>query len=554
MLLVLAMGGIGCDRANRAPAPSSTSQEPGAPSSAAPKEGSPKDDAVSFAVPEPAVGDVYETTFRMEAASLHSHSELPGIEQASGMDIDVVATVEVVGVAGGRETKWKITVDRAQIRSVVGRGKASLPLAGKTVLAERKGDGIVTTDADGEGADFVSSLLEPFDGWALPRRPLREGESIPELVSSKPGSDDQLARTARFVKRAGDIGWFERVVGMKDDDVSMTMTCRVGIRVGDGRVVSSVCASSGTTVASDPSASGQMRFTATRRRKGEPTPPLPDLDEAAKPSTKAPGSFEAVCYGGASLTDAQRMFFQEELDAGIDRCPKWGSAEITVGSRGLEVNGQTILPEAALPASDRLAELTPLAERLDRYREAWKSFHPLGAFPGEVTIVAPKGTATAAVVSAALTAGRSGFPNIRIEVGSTVVRFMHFLPVPPNLRPPPRVVYVEPLAGNGLVVGELEVARKLDHQATLAGVNEFEGWLGPRCANEPCFGRLVFRPLAVPIEQTLAVLQPLLSAKPFTQDAPHLSFSFGCDVVAVPTQQDALKGPWGSRTPTGPCF
>src|SRR5690606_13145039 len=115
------------------------------------------------------------------------------------------------------------------------------------------------------------------------------------------------------------------------------------------------------------------------------------------------------------------------------------------------------------PKPNELVELTALMPRLRLYRERWKSFHPTKPFPGKVTIEAPKGTDTATVLSAALTAGRSGFVNVRLHVGGMSLDYVHFVPVAPQLGPPPRVVYVEPLAAGGSLVGTLTAAQKLDH-------------------------------------------------------------------------------------------
>src|SRR5690606_38158711 len=122
------------------------------------------------------------------------------------------------------------------------------------------------TDTDGKPLDeeigtFAGPLLSSFDGWRLPPRALTEGDEVPELAA---GTGAGLTRATRFLKGEGEIGWFERVVEMKAGAVSMTMTCRAGIRVADGRAVSSVCQASG---ASGPGASGGMRTTTTRQRK-----------------------------------------------------------------------------------------------------------------------------------------------------------------------------------------------------------------------------------------------------------------------------------------------
>jgi hypothetical protein len=273
-----------------------------------------------------------------------------------------------------------------------------------------------------------------------------------------------------------------------------------------------------------------------------------------KPETKQADAFGAVCYGEDELTDPQRFHIQQSSDEGTDRCPGWAAAKITLGGEGLVLNGQPVVAKGALPKGNELIELAPLAKRLALYRERWKSFHPSKPFPSKIEIETSKGTDTAAVISAALTAGRSGFVHIHLDGGGSVASYRHFVPALPSLKAPVRVVYVEPLSGGGVLVGTLTPAGKLDHKTTLSAMSDLQGWLTSRCATEPCFGRVAFRPQAVPIHQTLSALQSVLSAKPLAEAPPAVSFTFGCAVAAVPTREEAVKGPWGARTPDGPCF
>lgn len=371
---------------------------------------------------------------------------------------------------------------------------------------------------------------------------------MPELGA---GTGAGVTRATRFLKREGEIGWFERVVEMKAGAVSMTMTCRAGIRVADGRAVSSVCQASG---ASGPGASGGMRTTTTRQRKGEAAPPLPTLDAPpAKASGEKADAFDAVCYGETELTTEQRYFLQQQYDDGNDRCPGWSAATLTIDGDAVELNGLALVAKERLPKPSELTELSALTPRLRLFRERWKSFHPNKPFPGKVTIEAPKGADTATVLSVAATAGRAGFPNLTLAVGGSPLHFGYFLPAPAQVEPPPRVLHVEPLAAGGFRVGVLSGAQKLEHEAKLAKADDLADWVGARCATEPCFGRVALRPLAGPIEETVAPLRTLLSAKSFAEKPPRVTFTFGC-AVAAPTREDAVKGPWGPRTPEAPCF
>lgn len=78
---------------------------------------------------------------------------------------------------------------------------------------------------------------------------------------------------------------------------------------------------------------------------------------------------------------------QQKVDDLDDPCPLWATPTVTLGEKGIALNGRTVVSKDAMPGADRLVKIEPLQNRLSTYRKRWLSFQPRKRFPrGPITL------------------------------------------------------------------------------------------------------------------------------------------------------------------------
>ena len=244
-------------------------------------------DGVTFTMKGPAVGSRYEDVSKMKMA-FDMSVEAMGVKQKSSMSTQetVRFTVEFLAVEGDTPTKARVVyLEKSSVDSEDGKEKKAppAPVVGKTYLVSMHGEDLDITTDDGtpvsqaetaivtEDCDFIG---RPDDfRTALPKRPLKIGEDVPELrkaiqkiasagaASGSGGATKVSGVSVRLKSDEGDHGLFDvaMTMSMNDGPVAMVIELKgaIDVRKADSQLTRLVLEGPVTVKPSDsPEAAG----------------------------------------------------------------------------------------------------------------------------------------------------------------------------------------------------------------------------------------------------------------------------------------------------------